>query len=345
MELITAVQEASIADMQLSQTSNVKQSQQISFASASSITHQTKILTTFSCGHVIPPSHIYTTCLSRGPTNIPLNFRAQNRTSISTNHKTNTADSLADELGCILRNLCNIVPAGLIVFVPSYAYETQLVHRWETTRLLSQLQAKKTFHREPRDSKLVEKALELYAIDATRTKQTKNTVNIAGPQSRRKGGAILLCVIGGKMSEGINFADDMARCVLVAGLPYPDCRNVELREKMALLDTTKRVLDQRIATTSKNLRVGGTNISSTISGRSYYRNLCMRAVNQSIGRAIRHENDYAAVILADERYETDDKVWDGLPSWLKNDQRQPQTQGNFGKFLFGLRTFYKSKEK
>ena len=33
--------------------------------------------------------------------------------------------------------------------------------------------------------------------------------------------AVLICVIGGKLSEGINFADDLARTVIVFGLPYP----------------------------------------------------------------------------------------------------------------------------
>ena len=34
----------------------------------------------------------------------------------------------------------------------------------------------------------------------------------------------------------------------------------------------------------------------------HYENLCMKAVNQSVGRAIRHRGDYAAILLLDHRY-------------------------------------------
>ena len=35
--------------------------------------------------------------------------------------------------------------------------------------------------------------------------------------------------------------------------------------------------------------------------QGHYENLCMKAVNQSVGRAIRHKEDYAAIIFLDHR--------------------------------------------
>ena len=37
-------------------------------------------------------------------------------------------------------------------------------------------------------------------------------------------------------------------------------------------------------------------------GREYFENLCMKAVNQCIGRVIRHRSDWAAIVLADQRW-------------------------------------------
>ena len=37
-------------------------------------------------------------------------------------------------------------------------------------------------------------------------------------------------------------------------------------------------------------------------GREYFEDLCMKAVNQCIGRVIRHRSDWAAIVLVDQRW-------------------------------------------
>lgn len=51
-------------------------------------------------------------------------------------------------------------------------------------------------------------------------------------------------------------------------------------------------------------------------GQEYYENLCMKAVNQSIGRSVRHQQDYAAVLLLDYRYQRDN-IKNSLSKWLQ----------------------------
>lgn len=89
---------------------------------------------------------------------------------------------------------------------------------------------------------------------------------------------MLFCVVGGKMSEGINFSDHLGRCVVMVGLPYPNSQDPVLQEKVRFAKE----------------KAGG-----KADGREYYENLCMKAVNQSIGRAIRHKDDHSCILLLD----------------------------------------------
>ena len=92
-------------------------------------------------------------------------------------------------------------------------------------------------------------------------------------------GAILFAVVGGKVSEGINFSNELCRAVVMVGLPYPDIKSVEIELKMNWLNKK---------------RAGA--------GQMLYQGLCMRAVNQCVGRAIRHRNDSSLIIFLDNRY-------------------------------------------
>jgi len=49
-------------------------------------------------------------------------------------------------------------------------------------------------------------------------------------------GAVLMGVCRGKLSEGIDFSDDAARCVIVFGIPYPNYLDPRVILKRYYLD-------------------------------------------------------------------------------------------------------------
>ena len=157
-------------------------------------------------------------------------------------------------------------------------------------------------------------------------------------------GAILFAVVGGKMSEGINFSDDLARCVVVVGLPYPNPSDPELREKMAFLDRQQQQ-QQLLATPSPATAVAAASaappVGSRTAGRAYYENLCMRAVNQSIGRSIRHAGDFSTIVLLDMRYSTA-RIRSKLPGWIVD---RLSVQPTWAGVLARIGAFFKEKRE
>lgn len=96
----------------------------------------------------------------------------------------------------------------------------------------------------------------------------------------------------------------LCRCVVVVGMPFPNPSDPELRERMAYFNASAAAA--AAAAPSSSLRPPGGGGSSSgcerLTGRQYYEGLCMKAVNQCVGRVIRHVQDYAAIVLADARW-------------------------------------------
>jgi len=256
-------------------------------------------LTTFACGHVVPPENVLVRCLSTGPSGHNLDFR----------HSSRHLDATLDELGEAILQLSKVSKHGMVVFLPSYSYEALVMRRWKMTGIHDKIDRSKKLFREPKSARDVEKTLGLYCKHAS-----------------SENGALLLSVVCGKLSEGLNFKDEMCRCVVVAGLPYPDVTDPELLEKMRLLDEEHKM--NGIAMT----------------GNDYYQNLCLRAVNQSIGRAIRHANDYAVIVLADFRYSNDKRIWRGLPEWIRKGKDQPLQDSSFHQNMECISRFFDAKK-
>lgn len=167
-----------------------------------------------------------------------------------------------EELGRMIINIATIVPHGLIVFFPSYAFLDQARQVWQISGVIEKrLGVRKKVFFEPREGLDTEVMLRGYA-EAARGAGT-NTTNAADGGSIK--GAILFAVVGGKVSEGLNFADELARAVVVVGLPFANLGSQELQERM-------RFVKERAASISA---------SGKDAGLELYENMCMKVCGYS----------------------------------------------------------------
>lgn len=85
-----------------------------------------------------------------------------------------------------------------------------------------------------------------------------------------------------------------------------------------------------------NQSSGSSASGGVLDGQGWYNQTASRAVNQAIGRVIRHKKDWGAIFLLDDRFQNDKQVQQ-LSSWvrprLSKYQRFPQALVEFRRFL------------
>jgi chromosome transmission fidelity protein 1 len=225
-----------------------------------------------SCGHIIPSSNLLIRTVSTDSDG-PLEF----------NYKTRSSTHMMQRLGNAMLGVLPHMRGGTVVFFASYAYLEQVRNQWDKDGTGARLNAAKSIFFDSR------------AVSVEDTFRAYSDAVAADPR-----GALLFSVIGGKLSEGINFSDDLGRCVMVVGLPFPNLETPEWKAKMQYLDS----------------RAAARGEPSGNASREHAENVCMRAVNQAIGRAIRHKGDWASILLFDARY-AQKRVQAKLPGWIK----------------------------
>lgn len=279
--------------------------------------------------HVVDvESQVCVSVISTSPDNYPLNA----------SYKTADCYTFQDALGKSLEEICKIVPAGSLVFFPSYKMMEKLSNCWRETGQWSRLNSIKPLFVEPRggNQEDFDSILKGYydcirqdnrpALGRKRKVKKVDANHLDGNESADnsgKKGAAFLAVCRGKVSEGIDFSDDYARVVIVVGIPFPNINDIQVGLKKKYNDTHK---------TSKNL----------LGGNEWYCQQAFRALNQAVGRCIRHKFDYGSIILLDERYKEErNRVY--ISKWLR---KSIQQFNNFDMSLEGLRSFFRNaKEK
>lgn len=187
-----------------------------------------------------------------------------------------------DAVGSTVLQACRTIPDGVLLFLPSYSLLDKLVARWKVTGLWSRLAQLKVLVQEPRSG----------GADALQAVMKEYYSAIATGR-----GGLFIAVCRGKVSEGLDFADANARGVLVVGIPFPNVKDTKVEAKRKFNDIGARTL-------------------GLLSGSVWYEQQAFRALNQAVGRCIRHRGDWGAIILVDERFQQA-RYQKGLSRWVR----------------------------
>ncbi|XP_047708841.1 regulator of telomere elongation helicase 1 isoform X4 [Prionailurus viverrinus] len=251
--------------------------------------------------HVIDKHQIWVGIVPKGPDGAQLSSAFDKRFS----------DACLSSLGKALGNIARVVPHGLLVFFPSYPVMEKSLEFWRARDFARKLESLKPLFVEPRSKGGFSEVVDAYYT------------RVASPGSS---GATFLAVCRGKASEGLDFADTNGRGVIVTGLPYPPRMDPRVVLKMQFLDELKG-----------RSGPGG----QLLSGHEWYRQQASRAVNQAIGRVIRHRHDYGAIFLCDHRF-THADARAQLPSWVRP---HVKVYDSFGHVIRDVAQFFRVAQK
>ncbi|KAL2915581.1 hypothetical protein HK105_204765 [Polyrhizophydium stewartii] len=248
--------------------------------------------------HVIDSSQIFVNVVPVGPKNVRL----------SSSYKNKSSPDYFPELGRCIVETARVVPDGVLVFFTSYSRLVEAIEVWKRkssqspVSIWDQLTAIKQPVIEPRNKHEFNRAIQDFEC------------KLDDASGRPP---IFFAVCRGKASEGIDFSDRKARAVIICGIPYPAFQDPRVKLK-------QEVLNEAAPDGSKTR------------GMAWYSQQASRAVNQAIGRVIRHRKDYGAILLCDERFSYD-RVIQELPKWVRSQVQKPKT---FADSITGLQSFF-----
>ncbi|KAI8020505.1 hypothetical protein LOK49_LG04G02653 [Camellia lanceoleosa] len=256
--------------------------------------------------HVISANQIWAGVVPAGPSGYSFNSSYRSRDSIE--YKL--------ELGNAIVNFARIVPDGLLVFFPSYYLLDQCIGCWKNMNHTNSTNSSTIWERickhklpvvEPRQSSLFPLSIDDYM---TKLKDSSTS------------GAVFFAVCRGKVSEGLDFADHAGRAVVITGMPYATMTDPKVRLK-------REYLDQHTQSQLMGCKV--------LTGEEWYGQQTLRAVNQAVGRVIRHRHDYGAIIFCDERFAHPSRQ-SQISLWI---QPHIKCYSKFGDVVFTLTRFFR----
>jgi fanconi anemia group J protein len=216
-----------------------------------------------------------------------------------------------DSLGEAIVDFCKVIPGGVLVFLPSYRLLNNLSGRWKSSGVWTKLEKIKGV---------------VVAEPNMRGEEFDAAISSYTVAANSEEGSLMFGVCRGKISEGLDFKDASARAVLIIGIPYPSNRAPDISRKRAWNDRERRDSER----------------TELLSGNAWYEMQAFRALNQALGRCVRHRRDYGAIVLLDARFRLSRNIAQ-LPLWTRDAMRVGDS--THGSTLAGLIEFFRDVEQ
>ena len=188
-------------------------------------------------------------------------------------------------INCLGKTILNYVKSlkkgGILIFFPSFNYLNICYSNWLSSKIIEEISKYKKVN-----------------ID---NKRDKNFINNFILNNNKN--SILFSVVRGSISEGIDFKDDIARIVICIGIPYANFIEDKIKLKMIYLNKLyKENKDKKL---------------NLISGQKWYKIDAIQSVNQTLGRVLRHKNDFGMMICIDSRFD-EDNIKNLFSKWMND---------------------------
>lgn len=219
-------------------------------------------------------------------------------------------DTYLLSLGQTILEFSMEVPDGLLVFFPSYPVMNTCLDFWRGNGVWQDIYAQKQMFIEAQTKHECNAVIKDYCD------------KINEPNSN---GAIFMAIMRGKVSEGLDFADVYGRAVIICGIPYAPCKESKVELKKQYLNANR------------------TRENQLMTGDQWYVLDAIRAINQAIGRVIRHKDDYGAILFCDNRFHHRD-IQKYLSSWVMQHLHK-SNELSFRSTLDDLRNFYNNAKQ
>ena len=201
--------------------------------------------------------------------------RGADMTPLTTRFESRSDEAIIRNYGQLLLEVCKAVPDGVCCFFTSYMYMEIVIGLWDQMRIIQEIMNVKLIFLETKDVVETTLALDNY----------KRACDCGR-------GAIFFSVARGKVAEGIDFDRHYGRCVILFGVPYQYTKSHVLQARLEFMRTNYHIKENDFLTFD-----------------------AMRQAAQCVGRVIRSKTDYGIVILADARFNRNDKR-SKFPPWI-----------------------------